>query len=271
MFPVIRFLGFTLPVGPAFAVLAFYIGSELGARALGRAASNEQREKWRELFSNTSFIAGTVGLMGARLGYAAQYYPLYLASPQLLLSIRPGTLAPLPGLLAGGAALLFCLYRKDIALASIADAVAIGATGALAVLSLRNFLTGSDYGAPTELPWGVQLWLTTRHPVQLYEMALLLIGLVILWRQQPLTLRGESFWLFVALYSFTELLIEAFRATVTTWWLGIRLNQVIALMALLAALYVLAFYAQIREREAQGVNAPSAIHPSDVTDASNNL
>ncbi len=197
MFPVIRFLGFTLPVGPAFAVFAFYLGSELGARALSRSAPNDQREKWRDLFSSASFIALAVGVIGARVGYAAQYYQLYLASPQLLLSIRPGTLALIPGLLAGGAAEFFYLQRKGITFAASADAVAMGATGALAVLSLRNFLTGSDYGVPTELPWGVNLWLTTRHPVQLYEMALLLLVLVMLWRHRPLALPGETFWRFI--------------------------------------------------------------------------
>ena len=250
MFPVIRFLGFTLPVGPLFAVLAFYLGSELGARALGRVAPEQHREKWRELFSNASFIAAAVGLIGARLGYAAQYYPLYLASPQLLLSIRPSTLALLPGLLAGGAAGLFYLNRKAISLAPIADAVAIGATGALAVLSLRNFLTGDDYGAPTDLPWGVNLWLATRHPVQLYEMAFLLVVLVMLWRYHPLAWPGETFWLLIALYSFTELFVEAFRANFSTWFMGVRVVQVIALAMLLVALYVLSFYVRRHGREA---------------------
>ena len=258
MFPVIRFLGFTLPVGPVFAVLAFYMGSELGARALGRAAPEQQRGKWWSLFSNASFVAAAVGLIGARLGYAAQYYQLYLASPQLLLSIRPGTLAVIPGLLAGGAAGLFYLQRKDIALATIADAAATGATGALAVLSLRNFLTGTDYGAPTTLPWGVNLWLATRHPVQLYEMVFLLAVLVILWRYHTLALPGETFWLFVALYSFTELLVEAFRANFSTWFMGVRVAQVIALAMLLVALYVLSFYARRHGNEKIAVQHPAA-------------
>lgn len=258
MFPVIRLLGFTLPVGPVFAVLAFYVGSELGARALGRAAPAQQRAKWRDLFTNASFMAGAAGLSGARLGYAAQYYPLYLASPQLLFSIRPGTLAVIPGLLAGGAVLLFYLHRKAIALATIADAVAIGATGALAVLSLRNFLTGNDYGAPTTLPWGVNLWLTTRHPVQLYEMACLLGVLVLLWRYHPLAWPGETFWLFIALYSLTELFVEAFRANVSTWFMGVREVQVIALAVLLVALYILSFYVQRHGREMIAIQPPTA-------------
>lgn len=258
MLPVIRLLGFTLPVAPVFVVLAFYMGSELGARALGRVAPAQQREKWRELFNSAAFMAGAVGLLGARLGYAAQYYQLYLASPQLLLSIRPGTLALLPGLLAGGAALLFYLQRKDIALAYTADGVAIGATGALAVLSLRNFLTGNDYGAPTTLPWGVNLWLAIRHPVQLYEMAFLLVVLVILWRYHPLAWPGETFWLFIALYSLTELLVEAFRANFSTWFMGVRVVQVIALAILLVALYVLSFYVRRHGREAMAVQQPAA-------------
>lgn len=264
MFPVIRFLGFTLPVGPAFVVLAFYVGSDLGARALGKVAPVQQQEQWKSQFSNAAFVAAAMGLIGARLAYAASYYRLYVAAPQLLLSIRPGTLALIPGLLVGSVAGFFYLQRKDVTLARSIDAVAIGTTGALAVLSLRNFLTGNDYGAPTELPWGVNLWLTTRHPVQLYEMALLLLVLVLLWRYHPRALPGETFWRFVALYSFTELLVAAFRANVSTW-LGLRATQVIALGSLLVALWLLSKYAQLHDKQVVEVNLPMAVHPHNQT------
>jgi phosphatidylglycerol:prolipoprotein diacylglycerol transferase len=261
MLPVLRVLGLSLPVGPLFAILAFYAFNEAGARALGRSALAQEQAKWREWFGNASFTAGLIGLIGARLGYAARYYPLYLESPQMLLSIRPGSLALWPGLLAGGAALLFLLRRKGVSLAHITDATAIGLTAALAMLSLRNFLTGYDYGAPTTLPWGVNLWAATRHPVQLYELASLLIVLVILWRTQLVALPGEIFWHSLALYSFVQLLVDAFRANFSTWTSGIHTTQVMALVVLMAAMFVLSFY--IRQRE-QGTKRIRAIQTSSM-------
>jgi len=246
MLPVIRILGFTLPVGPLFAVLAFYLGAEVGGRAIGRTAPAHPLPQWQEIFNNAAWVALIVGLIGARLGYAARYYPVYLEAPVLLFSIRPGTLALWPGLLTGAAAALFYLRRKTIGMAQVADAAAIGLCAALTMVSLRNFLLGSDYGAPTNLPWGIDLWLDIRHPVQVYEMALLLIALVILWRYQESALPGETVWRFVAFYSTIELFVTAFRANSSTWLLGIRAAQVGALAVLLTALYILSFYAQRR-------------------------
>jgi phosphatidylglycerol---prolipoprotein diacylglyceryl transferase len=242
MFPVLRVLGLTLPVGPLFAVLAFYAFNTAGAWALGRIAPAQHRAQWSTWFNDSSFWAGIIGLIGARLGYAATFYPLYLASPSMLISIRPGSLALWPGLLVGGAALLFLLRRKAIALAQIADATAIGATAALMVLSFRNFILGNDYGVPTTLPWGVELWSAVRHPVQLYEFTSLLIVLAILWRTSFVELPGEIFWRTIALYSFVQLLVDAFRATASTWVFGIHTTQVWALVVLMVAMFVLSFY-----------------------------
>ncbi len=118
------------------------------------------------------------------------------------------------------------------------------------MVSLRNFLLGSDYGAPTDLPWGIDLWLDVRHPVQLYEMALLLVALGILWRYQAAARPGETLWRFVALYSAIELFVEGFRANFSTWVMGIRMAQVVALAILLVALYLLSFYTRADERAA---------------------
>lgn len=161
MWPVISLLGLTIPVGPLFALLSFYIGNDLGTRAIGRVAPAEQRTTWQTAFTNATFAALIAGLIGARLGYAARYFPIYLETPQLLLSIRPGALALLPGLIAGGAIGLLYLARKNIPTAPTSDAAAIGITVALAVLSLGRFLTGEGYGLPTAAPW--QLAYGVRH------------------------------------------------------------------------------------------------------------
>ncbi len=166
MFPVIQILGLTLPVGPLAKLLAFWVGSDLGARALGGARHTERRPAWQAAFNNATIASFFVGLVGARLWYAARYYWLYLERPGLLLSVRPGTLALVPGLFIGVAVGIFLLRRAEIPWAQIADAVAVATAGAFVVLSLGNFGTGAAYGVPTSLPWGVELWGAVRHPVQ---------------------------------------------------------------------------------------------------------
>jgi prolipoprotein diacylglyceryltransferase len=262
MWPVISFFGLTIPVGPLFALLSFYVGSDLGTRSLGRVAPPEERAAWQTAFTNATFAALIAGLIGARIGYAARYFPIYLDAPQLLLSIRPGALALLPGLIAGGAVGLLYLARKNVPTVPTSDAVALGITTALAVLSLGRFLTGEGYGAPTTVPWAIDLWGATRHPVQLYELFFLLVALGLLWYQQRRVVPGELFWRAVAYLSLVELGVAAFRADAQTWLLGMRMTQVIALAVLLAALYVLSFYARQRT-DAVHVDTLETMQPAE--------
>jgi phosphatidylglycerol:prolipoprotein diacylglycerol transferase len=258
MLPVIQFIGFTIPTGLLFAVFAFVLGSELGARSLGRAAPPNLRTQWRDAFGTGSFMALAAGLVGARLGYALKYLPLYLTAPGMLLSIRPGTLAPIPGLLVAGVVLIVYLHRRRVPLALIADAAAIGVVAGLIVWYVGQFFTGADYGTPTVLPWGVELWGTARHPVQIYAAVLQAAILIFLWRYQATALPGATFWLAVALLGLETLLLDAFRADVQTWIGGIRVGQASALAVMLAALYVLSFY--VRRREARHAAVSSTVH-----------
>ncbi len=262
MWPVISFFGLTIPVGPLFALLAFYIGSDLGTRALGRVAPPEERAAWQTAFNNATFAALIAGLIGARIGYAARYFPIYLDAPQLLLSIRPGALALLPGLIAGGAVGLLYLARKTVPTVPTSDAAALGITAALALLSLGRFFTGEGYGLPTAMPWAIDLWGATRHPVQLYELCFLLVALGLLWYQQRRVVPGELFWRAVAYVSLVELGVAAFRADAQSWLLGMRMTQVIALAVLLAALYVLSFYARQRT-DAVHVDTLETMQPAE--------
>jgi len=264
MLPVLTVAGLTIPTGPLALLLAYYVGTELGARALGRLAPRPgaRQTHWQTAFANASLLALAAGLIGARLGYAVRFSSLYWQSPLLLLSPRPGALLPLPGLLAAGAAGMLFLARKDIGLWAIADATTVGVAGALVVFNLGRFLTGAAYGLPTELPWAVELWGVRRHPVQLYEAAALIVVVAFLWQRLPRAQTGETFWRFVVLDGVSVLVLDAFHATSPTWILGIRIPQVMALAALLAGLYVLSFYARRAETptatgDPQPVSAPS--------------
>lgn len=249
MLPVITILGRPLPVGTISLLLAIYVGIELTERSLARLAPKEQSAAWRQTFTRATMVAIAVGIIGARLGYAMRYYQLYIESPGLLVSLRPGTLAVVPGLLLGGACALFYLARKQILLSKIADASAVGLIGALFVVDIGNFFTGHAYGTATVVPWGVELWQATRHPVQLYDAVSLLFILGAMWYLQKNVLDGELFWRFLMLYSVSQLFLGMFYATSAVWGLGIRINQVIALASLLVSLFVLSFFAQQRERD----------------------
>lgn len=255
MFPVLRVIGLTLPVGPLSLLLALYLGLELSERALTRNAPADKRDAWRAAFQHAAFISLVAGLVGARVGYALQYHVLYRDSPALLLSLRPGTLSLWPGVLTAGLVAVLILRRKQLSLSVAADAGAIGIAGALLVFSVGNFLTGRAYGTVTNVPWGVEMWGAVRHPVQLYTAVALGMTLVVLWYLQRRALPGEILWRFALLYSLSQLFLAAFRANAATWGPEIRIGQTVALVVLLGSMYVLSYYAQQRERLAGGAAA----------------
>lgn len=256
MLPMLRIFGLTLPVAPTFVLFAFLIGSEVGARALGRAAPAETRSTWNSWFSSAAFWAGVVGFSVARIGYAIINWPLYIESPHLLFSIRPGAFAALPGLLASAGMLAWYLWRRNISWPHIGDASVIGVTAVWVVLSLRAFLTGEGYGMPTTLPWGIELWQAVRHPVQLYEMASSLLTLALLWFYQRKVATGVTFWRFIALFGLSKLLVEAFRADAFTFGNGLRIAQIEAFATLLAGLFVLSFYARLQSKPTNQTEQP---------------
>ncbi len=260
MAPVIGFLGFTIPVGPVSILLAFLVASDIGGRAIGWLPASSvpasRRDEWMDAYGNALFYGLIVGLIGARLVYATQYASLYWQDPAMLLSIRPGTLALWPGILLGAGTALFVLHRRGVPLSVSIDASVFGLTAGLVVVKLGQFLTGDAFGTSTTAAWGVYLWQATRHPVQLYFAAalLLIFALLLLSRQraQP----GEIFWLFVLLYGLADLFLSAYQANPRIWGPGIRLVQVASLAGMLVAMFVLSYYARSQQQGSDASSPP---------------
>lgn len=245
MWPVISFAGLTISSNLLAAVGSLLVGSELALRAITRLAPPEKQAGWSQAFNQAFWSAFLMGLAGARVSFALRFYRLYLDALQLLWSPRPGALDTGPGLVIAVIVFLLWVRRKRVPLAGAADASAVGAAGALAVLSLGRFATGAGYGSPTDVPWGVDLWGVQRHPVQLYEFGAAVLVAATLWQKLAGALPGELFWRFLLYASLSEFVLAAFRANPATWVLGIRVSQVVALALLLVALYALAFFAQM--------------------------
>ena len=248
MMPVLSIAGLTLPVGPLAFLLAIWVGSEVGERAMRRLAPVKQAKDWQRAFTVAASGGLVAGRVGARLAYVAQFYPLYMQSPRLLLSLRPGTLAPLPGLVLGLGVFLLLLHRVPMPTWTILDTVALMAVSVLLVMALGQLASGERYGMPTALPWGIELWGERRHPVQAYEAVTLAMILFALWRMIPSALPGEVFWFGVLYVGVAELLLETFRGASNTIANGIRVPQIAALVAVLLALYMISFYAAQRQR-----------------------
>jgi phosphatidylglycerol:prolipoprotein diacylglycerol transferase len=234
MAPYLRISGFSIQAYPLLLLAGAWAGLGLSARVARRLGLDGDH------IYNLGFYALLATLLGARLAYVLSHWSAYQGALLSALSPTPTALSWTEGALVGGVVAIAYWSRHRLPVGVTLDALAPGLTLALALERLGAFLAGTNYGEPTALPWGVTMWGEVRHPVQLYEMAALLLILGMLWWQRDRRpFSGHSFALFVALYAGARLFLEAFRADASLLAGGIRAIQIIALAAMLGAIWYL--------------------------------
>jgi prolipoprotein diacylglyceryl transferase len=232
-----------LQIGPLaiqFPGLILLIGVWLGLSLAEKFAP--QRQVSPNHIYNLVFTALITGVIGARLAYILRYPQAFIPSPLSALSLNPGLLDPLGGAAAGILASMVYGQRKKLPLWAVLDSL----TPFLAVLAiainLSNFASGAGFGAPTHVPWGIELWDAKRHPTQIYESLAAAGILLILWPGRPHLqswAAGRYFLIFLASSSLARLFLEAFRGESILLPGGIRLAQIVAWLVLAFCLFQL--------------------------------
>ena len=248
----------TIQIGPAAvqtSILAFILALWLGT------AIAERESTRRDLSGDNAWsvvvIAVAATIIFARLIYVAQNLAAYASDWRAIFSLTSGTLSLGYGAAFGFVAALAYVQRRKIPLARFADALAPGALVALVILALGQFLSGDAYGAPTEVPWAIELYGEPRHPVQLYDAVAALIGVSIIWRAaQKQLANGSIALLAIAWASGARVLTEAFRGDAFVLPGGYRSAQIIGLIVLLLALLLMARLSTRNEkRDGKDANA----------------
>jgi phosphatidylglycerol:prolipoprotein diacylglycerol transferase len=164
-------------------------------------------------------------------------------------------LATTEGLLIAGLVVFIYLQRHNVPLGVFLDAAAPGVALALAIISVGAFLGGVNLGAPTTVPWAVEIAGTARHPAQLYQAVanLAIFALLSTFKYRPWP--GFKFWLFVALYGASRLLLELFQAQPETIGQGVLAIQVLSLVVILIALAVMAYHFTVKAEIENGRGA----------------
>ncbi len=227
-------LGFTtLPI--RWYALAYIVGIWLGyllaKQALKRirlwrdetpAMSADQLEAFL-----TWLIIGII--LGGRIGYVIGYGEgQFLDDPLSIIRVWEGGMAFHGGFLGVViAGLIFC-WKHKLALAPVADLLALGTPPGLLLGRIANFINAELWGRPTDQPWGVIFpgptaqncpgvdGLCARHPSQLYEAGLegLLLGALLIWlafARDWLKRPGMIAGLFIAGYGLSRFIVEFFR------------------------------------------------------------
>jgi phosphatidylglycerol---prolipoprotein diacylglyceryl transferase len=176
-------------------------------------------------------------ILGGRILYALENLSAFMQNPRSLISLNLDLFDPFGGLAVALIVALVYGQRKGLPFWSTLDALtpffAVFSLG----LGLAHLASGSAFGKETSLPWGIELWGTTRHPSQIYEILASLLILGLLWFQKPDSRPGHHFLTFAALTSAAHLFLEAFRGDSTLILGGIRAGQVVAWIALAVSIF----------------------------------
>lgn len=227
MYPILLSIGpLHLASSSVFLILAWCVFSFSFWRLMREYAVEE--EKTFDLM----FYGTIVAILGARAFYVL-FHPQEFVGDWLrilTLWVAPG-LSFYGGLFTGVIALLLLAKRRKVRMGTILDAIAAPLSGAIIVGKIGSFLGAAEVGVKSQLPWGAMYagYPDSRHPVQLYEIAVLftlLIGVIILERKARQ--RGWAFGLvgsmFFLVYAASMFALEFFKEGGLYWW-NLRANQ----------------------------------------------
>lgn len=239
-----------------FIILGIVIAGFLGHRRLrARGAQNLE-------VVDIALWAVPFGIIGGRVVHVLTHFNDYFgagADPTSALRIWEGGLA-IYGALAFGAIGAYIGARlSKVNFLAFADAIAPGLLIAQAIGRLGNYFNQELYGAPTDLPWGLEIDNmdampiglpvgTTFHPTFAYEALLSIAGaLVLIWLDRKYALRrGRLFAVYLIWYSACRFLIEGMRIDPSEIILGLRTFQWFALAGIVIGLAILYYQTYVK-------------------------
>ena len=225
--------------------------------------------------TDVAVFAVPFGLVGGRVYHVMTDWQTYFGpggDPLGALRIWEGGLGIWGAIALGAVGAWIGCRRHGVPLGFFADAVAPGIVAAQAIGRIGNWFNQELYGAPTTLPWGLEIYdrvdpatglpdalggvaldhtpVQVVHPTFLYELLwnLAVAGLVV-WADRRFRLgHGRAFALYVAGYTAGRFWIEQMRTDHATRVFGdIRINVVVSVLVFAAAVLYIALVRKPRE------------------------
>jgi len=176
-----------------------------------------------DLFDSYIWWAEIGVILGARLGYILFYdsnTAYYLTHPwQIFNPYINGVYTGISGMSYHGAFIgfiiasyLFCRKNK-ISFWFITDIAVLGISAAYVFGRIGNFFNQELVGRITDVPWGIYVENTLRHPSQIYEAILegLVVFAILVYLRKRKTFNGQLALMYGILYSFMRIVAEFFR------------------------------------------------------------
>ena len=205
-----------------------------------------------------------VGILGARLYYVIFYLSRFRNADgslnfQKAIAIWDGGLA-IYGAIIASMVLAFTLCRvKKLPMGAVTDVAVMGLLIGQMIGRWGNFMNREAFGAETDLPWRMRLWVTAYdyievHPTFLYESLWNLLGLLLIVFVVSKARRfdGENTWFYFLWYGLGRTWVEGLRTDslyLFDWQLfgqPIRVSQALSVAMVLISALVLLYHLKIR-------------------------
>lgn len=198
----------------------------------------------RENLLDAMLIGLPAGFIGARLWYILGDLENFDSFMDVI-AVWEGGLAIYGGIMGACVAAFFLCRHKKISMLNLLDLVAIGFMIGQMIGRWGNFANVEVFGVQTELPWrmgvGIDCIAEYVHPLFLYESIWNLIGLLMIFAYMDFRkAKGEIFLLYTVWYGIGRAWMEPLRDSAYNLRIfGLRVNMVLAIVAVLAALAAL--------------------------------
>ena len=210
-------------------------------------------------------------ILGSRIYYVIFYLDLYRNADGSLdwgriIAIWDGGLAIYGTVIAGVLVVLIFTRVKKLRFAAMTDLAVMGLLLGQIIGRWANFINREAFGGLTDLPWRMRLWVSTTqyievHPTFLYESLWNLVGLLLMLLVITKGRRfdGENTWFYFLWYGLGRSWIEGLRTDslyLFNWtFMGqpIRVSQVLSMVMVVVAAFMLFYNIKIKKRTADGL------------------
>ncbi len=270
-----------LQIGPLriyFYALCILLGIVLAAVWTGKRL--EQRGGERGAVIDFTVWSVVLGILGARTYHVLTHWGDYFGAGKNFLEVFAfwnGGIAIFGALLGGAIGVWVASRITGIRFLSFADALVPGLLLAQSFGRLGNWFNHELFGGPTTLPWGLEIESTNKafpiglpegtlfHPTFLYEIVWNLLGIAVLlmierkWQARW----GQFLGMYFVWYGIGRFFIEGMRVDPSLIFLGLRSNQLTALLTVILGLVIIIVQRYRHVGLEPSVYLPGRMNPND--------
>jgi prolipoprotein diacylglyceryl transferase len=199
----------------------------------------------RDGIYDISFWVVIWGVIGARLYHVITDYQLFEHDPLRAVQIWRGGLGIWGAVIGGAIAVIVVTRRRHMPTLAVMDCMAPAIVLAQAIGRWGNYFNQELFGKPSTLPWALEIapahrpagyvQYATFQPTFLYESlaCLAICGILLLVEHRAALKLGQTFALYVVLYTFARFWFENMRIDPAHHIAGLRLNAWVSIVVCL--------------------------------------